>query len=143
MDLANSHEQFCGISPAQALSRISLEIQSKEIPQKSKPTKMKYQLVYAGPGVQEPIVIPKERTTLRQFEEFLRSTLANDEFCLDPWTTHVFTIETMPDPEPEPKPKRPPESGLPKKPPPPSIFDMEDSEEDEEGKGMFGLFSES
>ena len=83
-------------------------------------------------------MIPKERKTLRQFEEFLRSKLANDDFCLDPWATHVFTIETIPDSEPEPKPKKPPVSGLPKEPPPPSLLDMEDNEEDEEGEGIFG-----
>ena len=80
---------------------------------------------------------------MREFERFLRSKLANEQFCMDPWATHVFTIERVPDPEPQPKRIMPPETGQPKKSPPPSIFDMEDSEDDDEAGGCLGLFSES
>ena len=139
------NEVFCEEEheiPVDSIGATYLGNRPPEIPHKMKPTALKQQLVYVGPCVQEPIVIPKGEKTMLQFEELLRSTLANDKFCMDPWAIHVFTIETLPDPEPQPKPKMPPVSGLPKKLPPPSIFDMEDTDDEEEGEGFFGFFSE-
>ena len=72
-----------------------------------------------------------------------QSMPVNDKFCMNPWATHEFFMETMPDEEPLPKQKMPPVSGLPKKSPPPSIWDVEngdDDDNDDEGEGIFGHF---